>query len=212
MRATLLIVAVIIAAAGIHRPGTAHAHTITATDCQQRAITQALTHAPPGATADEVRTLRHTCNRIAKRHATTHRIHTATRRCVNVRDSNMQPTVCHALARAAVAQNRDAWAWSPALHRLLGHESTWNPNAVNDASDACGMFQRLVKRSQAHPRGGRGCPWAFTVVGWQGRLRIEVVHASALVQSRDGLRYIADRPGYGTPERALAFWKRNGWY
>lgn len=201
MRATLLIVVAIIAAATILRPGTAHAHVITPADCQQRAIQQALAVLP--ATPAEVRTLRLACYRIAARHAVTHRVTIATTRCIAVRDSGMQPTVCNALARAAVRQNRDAWAGSWHLHRLLFHESTWNPNAVNDSSEACGLFQRLVRRSLSP---GRGCPWKVSGVG----TRNERVHHPAYEQSLDGLRYIAGR--YGTPERALAFWQANGSY
>lgn len=128
------------------------------------------------------------------------RISRATDRCLDVEGSRMGRGVCDALARAGDRRGTIAWAWSPDLHELLRRESTWNPNAINDTSGACGLFQRL----QMHP--APPCPWPSS---GRGTSR-ERVHATPLVQSVDGLRYIAGR--YGTPAAALVHHDAVGWY
>lgn len=117
--------------------------------------------------------------------------------CLAVPGSNMSLTVCTALVDA-IRKNAvpKAWAWSPALHELLRRESTWNPNAVNEDSGACGLFQRLP------------CPWSYH--GGNAGPSDDWVRATPLQQARNGLGYITGR--YGTPDAALAFHNANGWY
>jgi len=69
---------------------------------------------------------------------------------------------------------------------LLAHESSMNPLAVNPTSGACGLFQAL-------PCKKLGCELS-----------------DVDCQMEWGKSYIEGR--YGTPENALAFWHRNGWY
>ena len=69
-----------------------------------------------------------------------------------------------------------------ALAKLWGKESAWNWKAKNPHSSAYGIAQVL------------GTPKGSTIE----------------YQVNNGLKYIVHR--YGTPERAWAFWQRNGWY
>lgn len=69
-----------------------------------------------------------------------------------------------------------------ALAKLWGKESAWNHKAQNPTSSAYGIAQVL------------GTPRNSTIE----------------YQINRGLKYIVHR--YGTPERAWAFWQRNGWY
>jgi tRNA(Met) C34 N-acetyltransferase TmcA len=69
-----------------------------------------------------------------------------------------------------------------ALAKLWGKESAWNYKAKNPHSSAYGIAQVLNT-----PR-----------------------NSTIEYQVNKGLKYIAHR--YGTPERAWAFWQRNGWY
>jgi len=69
-----------------------------------------------------------------------------------------------------------------ALNKLWGKESAWNHRADNPRSSAYGIAQIL------------GTPRNSTIE----------------YQVNNGLKYIVHR--YGTPERAWAFWQRNGWY
>ena len=68
------------------------------------------------------------------------------------------------------------------LSRLWGKESGWNHTAKNPHSSAYGVAQVLNT-----PR-----------------------NSTIEQQINRGLKYIVHR--YGTPERAWAFWKKNGWY
>ena len=68
------------------------------------------------------------------------------------------------------------------LTKLWGKESAWNYRADNPNSSAYGIAQVL------------GTPRNSTIE----------------YQVNKGLEYIVHR--YGTPERAWAFWQRNGWY
>lgn len=180
-------------------PAVAEAHTPRPIACQI-----AWQQAPVG----EKWTAKQRCIAAQRRHVNMHataiRIAKVTRACVRY-PSGMGTGMCRAIATV-----EPAWATSWAYHELLRRESTWDPNAVNDSSDACGAFQRLVKRSQAHPRGGRGCPWAFTVVGWRNGKRIEVVHATPLEQTINGVAYIKGR--YGSPDAAVLFHNANNHY
>lgn len=172
-------------------------------DCRTIAIRQALADPRP-ATPHLVASYRTACIARARAHQRLHRIQHATRRCMRVPGTIAGSRACHAVATAAVDRDHDRWAWSPALHSLLRKESSWNPNAVNDASHACGLFQRLVKPKLAAD--GKGCPWPTSGVG----TKRERVHTTALVQAKDGVRYVAGR--YGSPEAAWAFWLAHGWY
>ena len=69
-----------------------------------------------------------------------------------------------------------------ALAKLWGKESAWNYKAANPTSSAYGIAQVLNT-----PR-----------------------NSTIEYQVNKGLKYIVHR--YGTPERAWAFWQRNGWY
>lgn len=180
-------------------PSDAQAHTPRPVAC-----TIAWQQAPAGSKW----TTKQRCIAAQRRHVNMHvaaiRIAKATRACLRY-PSGMGTGMCRAIATV-----EPAWATSWAYHELLRRESTWDPNAVNDSSDACGAFQRLVKRSLAHHRGGRGCPWAFTVIGWRGQRRIEVVHATPLEQTINGVAYIKGR--YGSPEAAVRFHNNNNYY
>ena len=194
-----LLIATIAALIGVlaysYTPPSAEAHTPR---CAQIAVAQALADPRP-ATPELVREYRLACLRRAARHAQAHRVTIATRRCVRVRGSVLGARVCHALARAAVERRVDSWAWSPALHELLRRESSGDPDAVNERSGACGLFQRLP------------CPWRY--YGGTASPRDDRVWASPLVQARNGLRYICcSSHGYRTPERALAAHNSQGWY
>lgn len=163
----------------------AEAHTPPSSACT--AVWQA---APPGSKWDA----KVACLKAQKRHAAEHRIATTTRRCV-ARPSGMGWGLCRAIAMV-----RPAWATNTAYHELLRRESTWNPNAINDSSGACGAFQRLQMRPSPP------CPWRTSGRG----TRRERVYATPLVQTQNGVRYILGR--YGSPEAALRFHDRVGWY
>jgi SLT domain-containing protein len=77
----------------------------------------------------------------------------------------------------------------PALLELTSRESSWNPSAQNPKSTAYGLFQFL------------NGTWAGT--GYQKS-------NDPMIQAKAGLQYIKNR--YGTVQKALAFWDKNGWY
>ena len=77
---------------------------------------------------------------------------------------------------------KDADRQWSALTKLWGKESAWNWKADNPRSSAYGIAQILNT-----PR-----------------------NSTIEYQVNNGLKYIVYR--YGTPERAWAFWQRNGWY
>lgn len=73
---------------------------------------------------------------------------------------------------------------------LWNRESSWNPNAVNKKSGACGIPQALPCRKMA--KFGRDYRTNYKVqVAW-------------------GMDYIKAR--YQTPQNAWAFWQKNHWY
>lgn len=74
------------------------------------------------------------------------------------------------------------WTVDPAYHRLISHESGWNPRARNPSSGACGLHQFLPCRA----------------------------YGDVKAQGSAGYRYIKQR--YGSPAGAWAFWTRNHWY
>lgn len=127
-----------------------------------------------------------------------HARYIAVRRCRSV-GLGMPLSVCRAYVDAARRERLPvAWAYDPALHRLIQRESGFDKNAVNDSSNACGFGQHLP------------CPWKFTVVGWSNGRRIERVHATPTQIARRGLRYIDGR--YYTPGGAWRFWLAHHWY
>jgi len=84
--------------------------------------------------------------------------------------------------------NKSAWGdeqW-PALEELIRRESSFNPEAVNPSSGAFGLFQ-------ANPSGGQTPPKPDLQSQWNW-----------------GYNYIKNR--YGTPQNALNFHDKNGWY
>ncbi|QAX94631.1 tape measure protein [Gordonia phage Harambe] len=87
--------------------------------------------------------------------------------------------------KAAVAMyGWDQGAEWEALNQLIGHESSWNPNAQNPSSTAYGLFQFLDST------------WA-TVGGTKT--------SDPYLQAVYGARYIKNR--YGSPSAAWAFWQ-----
>lgn len=81
----------------------------------------------------------------------------------------------------------DSSQWD-SLSFIVSHESGWNPNAVNSASGARGLFQCL---------GHTECNSSSYINDYH-------------VQVDWGLNYIAGR--YGSPNAAAAFWRAHNWY
>lgn len=79
--------------------------------------------------------------------------------------------------------------WS-ALVQIINHESSWNPNAVNKKSGACGLFQALPCKKMAK-------------YGSDYRTNYKT-------QIKFGFAYIKNR--YKTPSKAWAFWQKHHWY
>lgn len=87
-----------------------------------------------------------------------------------------------------IATNR--YGYSPgdfnALDSIIERESGWDPNAVNDSSGAAGIAQRISGYGHGYE---------------QDRPKQQINWL---------LNYIEDR--YGSPQAALAFKDREGWY
>lgn len=100
-------------------------------------------------------------------------------------DSPVQSVVREAAARYGwdSAQQWDS------LSTLIGHESSWNPNAQNPNSTAYGLFQFL------------NSTWG-TVGGSKT--------SDPGLQAEYGMRYIKQR--YSDPMGAWSYWKQKGWY
>lgn len=77
-----------------------------------------------------------------------------------------------------------------ALDQIVRHESSWNPNAVNKKSGACGLFQAYKCSKMAS-------------YGKDYRTNYKV-------QANWGLDYIKAR--YGSPSKAWSFWQSHHWY
>lgn len=73
-----------------------------------------------------------------------------------------------------------------ALTNIVFHESSFDPNATNPSSGACGLFQAYPCQKMQCSMGDYECQ-----INW-------------------GLNYIAKR--YTDPSNAWEFWKQNGWY
>lgn len=87
-----------------------------------------------------------------------------------------------------IAQNRYGYSNADfnALDSIIERESGWNPNAVNESSGAAGIAQRISGYGQGYS---------------QDRPKQQINWL---------LNYIEDR--YGSPQAALAFKNREGWY
>ena len=100
--------------------------------------------------------------------------------------SGVKDGVTQSRARAVAA----TYGWGSgaeweAIKWLVNKESSWNPRAANPRSSARGLFQKMTS---IHG------PVESTVEG----------------QTKWGLNYIKNR--YGSPTRAMSFWRRNRWY
>ena len=100
--------------------------------------------------------------------------------------SGVKDGVTQSRARAVAA----TYGWGSgaeweAIKWLVNKESSWNPRAANPTSSARGLFQKMTS---IHG------PVESTVEG----------------QTKWGLNYIKNR--YGSPTRAMSFWRRNRWY
>jgi hypothetical protein len=73
-----------------------------------------------------------------------------------------------------------------ALRNIVFHESTFNPNAVNPTSGACGLFQFYPCSKLQCSKGDYNC------------------------QITEGLTYIKNR--YGNPTKAWEFWQEHNYY
>lgn len=84
---------------------------------------------------------------------------------------------------AAAGIPQDQWGY---VDSIVSRESSWNPNAVNASSGACGLAQAL-------PCSKMGPNWSDPVVAlkWQ-------------------YNYVTQR--YGGYPQAVAFWNANHWY
>lgn len=85
------------------------------------------------------------------------------------------------MAAAGIAESD--WVY---VEYIISHESSWNPNAVNRSSGACGLGQQLPCGKWPHT-------WNDPVGG--------LIDASAYAHSR-----------YGSWSAAYSAWKRQGWW
>jgi hypothetical protein len=76
--------------------------------------------------------------------------------------------------------------WQP-FYNIIEKESSWNPNAINKKSGACGLFQ-MKPCSKAN----------------------KDYKTSYKAQIRDGINYILIR--YNKPSNAWKFWQQHKWY
>lgn len=99
-----------------------------------------------------------------------------------------------AYAASAFSGNKESWLLASgipqsewwAVDSIVSRESSWNPNAVNSESGACGLGQQL-------PCGK-----------WAGAWNDPVAALKAQYQ------YVSSR--YGGYPQAVAFWNSNHWY
>ena len=89
-----------------------------------------------------------------------------------------------------------AYGWNTedynAVVNIIIKESGFNPNAVNKKSGACGLFQ--------------ACPCKDAIKEYPDYM------TNYKSQIEWGLKYIKNRPNYGTPTKAWAFWQTHHWY
>ena len=79
-----------------------------------------------------------------------------------------------------------------AAANIIIKESSFNPNAVNKKSGACGLFQ-------AYPCKDAIKEYPDYMTNYKSQIEW-------------GLKYIKERPNYGTPTKAWAFWQTHHWY
>lgn len=79
--------------------------------------------------------------------------------------------------------------WKEPLAWIIQKESSGNPKAQNPKSTAYGLMQLLDGT-------------------WKGTGITKTSDPAKQVEA--GIRYIKQR--YGTPQNAVAFWQKNGWY
>ena len=72
-----------------------------------------------------------------------------------------------------------------AIKWIVNKESSWDPRAANPTSSARGLFQKMTSIHGS-------------------------VESTVEGQTKWGLNYIKNR--YGSPTRAMSFWRRNNWY
>lgn len=108
-------------------------------------------------------------------------------------------TICRALVKGTHTANVPRrWAANPSMLKLLYHESSWNPRAVNKLPCSAGGNARGLFQFCNQTWLGVGCN------DWRRHWR------SALYQSTCGWRYVKQR--YGRPSKALKHFRRHGWY
>jgi hypothetical protein len=110
------------------------------------------------------------------------------------RDASANPAAYNT-ASSAIAQGLNQAgapaSWQKGMEELAARESSFNPNAANSKSTAKGLFQFLDSTRSNY--GGKSVNWS-----------------DPIAQSAAAAKYVKDR--YGTPEDALRFWDKNGWY
>ena len=93
---------------------------------------------------------------------------------------------------------KEEWATAASIDRqnwqyvdyLVGHESSWNPKAVNPSSGAYGLAQALPANKMSS-----------TAEDWRDNPITQLRWMDSYVHSR-----------YGSWEAAVNFWKKEGWY
>lgn len=135
--------------------------------------------------------LREKLNRVS----VTSRGSTTPRQSSNTRTTNnVKVTGTKAEYQAYAKQLCNSYGWSEndfqCLVKLVDHESSWNPNAVNKSSGASGLFQALPASKMAS-EGSDYMTNYKTQIKW-------------------GLKYIKNR--YGSPSNAWSFWQSHRWY
>jgi hypothetical protein len=160
-------------------PSKAEAHTITKQHCKMYGLIHQFTMQASGKRVTRL------CMDKVYRHNLHHKCMAASKGIVN------SSGVCHDLVSSVVSMRSipDSWAYNRNLFDLVDRESSWNKNAINSSSGACGLFQRLP------------CPWSVSS---------STVHASRIQQMKNGLHYINGR--YGSPDRAIQHHNEFGWY
>jgi hypothetical protein len=128
------------------------------------------------------------CRKDVRSHITWHSKSADTRKCYRRKESKMPWGVCRFIVSAAWRNANRPYAYNPSLHTILQKES--------GGGDCKGRrWMKAVNCSS----GACGLHQFLPCRGLSG-----TEHAKA------GYRYIYQR--YGSPEKALAFHRANGWY
>lgn len=204
LRALIIILAaVVVLAINAIAPAPAEANKITNQSCHINAVKKTQAFYPQTRRQWNIRynSRYWACYRFGVRHNAAHRriFRQYAFRCSRM-SSGATYRRCYQLGQSSMPLS---WTVDPSLHTLLMKESGFNFNAVNPSSEACGIGQRLVKRSQSP---GRGCPWRVT----RHSKYVWTVHHPPVAQGSNVHRYIVHR--YGSPAAALNFHYRNNWY